>query len=161
MQVRLAAGECGGSYLGTTGGTVIDAVLCPQPSPSTSYTASAAGTTRPPKTGTLTVCAFLDDNEYRQFATDVDTQVRVVPARRHRTHRPPRGPSRRHAPAASLHQLTRSQGRSWSALTRGREPATGLATGPAGPVAGSASAHPLGSGPLVRVPLRTTPAHRR
>ncbi len=94
MQVRLATGECGGSYLGTTGRTVIDAVLRPQPSPGASYTASAAGTTRPPKTGTLTVCAFLDDSEDRQFATDVDTQVRVVPARRHRTHRPPRGPSR-------------------------------------------------------------------
>ncbi len=94
MQVRLAAGECGGSYLGTTGRTVIDAVLRPQPSPGAAYTASAAGTARLSKTGTLTVCAFLDDAQERQFATDVDTQVGVVPAhrqRRRRARRPQRG----------------------------------------------------------------------
>jgi len=76
LQVRLAP-ECGGDFLGTHGPTVIDARLRPQPRRGASYTASAAGQARITRHGTLTVCAFLDDAEQRQFATDTDTQVDV------------------------------------------------------------------------------------
>lgn len=101
LQVRLAP-ECGGSFIGTSGPTVIDALLRPQPAAGASYSAAATGTTHVSQTGTLTVCAFLDDSEDRQFATDTDTQVEVSRPRattrprhqRARVHRRARGHSR-------------------------------------------------------------------
>lgn len=79
LQVRLAP-ECGGDFLGTHGPTVIDARLRPQPRRGAGYTATASARARINRHGTLTVCAFLDDAEQRQFATDTDTQIDVSTA---------------------------------------------------------------------------------
>ena len=70
LQAKLARGECGGSFAFTSGTTVIDAALDPQPVAGAAYNASATGTPGAGP-GTFTVCAFLDDDE-RQFTTDTD-----------------------------------------------------------------------------------------
>lgn len=77
--VRLAP-ECGGSFATTSGPTVVDAVaLTPQPAPGASYSATIRGTATVPSSATLTACAYLLDDEGRQFATDTDSAVVVSP----------------------------------------------------------------------------------
>jgi hypothetical protein len=78
LQAKLSRGECGGSFAFTSGTTVIDAALDPQPVTGSAYNASATGTPGA-GAGTFTVCAFLDDDE-RQFATDTDSQITVRPS---------------------------------------------------------------------------------
>lgn len=79
LGVRLAP-ECGGAYATTPAGvTPIDnVVLNPQPTAGTTYRATARGSAAAPgKSGDLTVCTYLTDDEGRQWATDTDTVVEV------------------------------------------------------------------------------------
>ena len=78
LRVRLEP-ECGGSFAGTEGPTAIDSVL-PAPSPGAPYSATATGSVRLGSPGAETVCAFLEDAQERQFATDTESTVVVGPA---------------------------------------------------------------------------------
>lgn len=78
LRVRLEP-ECGGSFAGTDGPTAIDSVL-PAPSPGAPYSATATGSVRLGSPDTETVCAFLEDAQERQFATDTESTVVVGPA---------------------------------------------------------------------------------
>jgi hypothetical protein len=76
-QVKLTRGECGGTYVGTSGPALLDRVLAPQPSPGRAYSGSAHGSARVRGYATYTVCAYLGD-DYEQFATQTDEQTVVV-----------------------------------------------------------------------------------
>lgn len=78
LRVRLEP-ECGGSFAGTEGPTAIDSVL-PAPSPGAPYSADASGSLRLGSPGTETVCAYLEDAQERQFATDTESTLVVGPA---------------------------------------------------------------------------------
>jgi hypothetical protein len=78
LRVRLEP-ECGGSFAGTDGPTAIDSVL-PAPAPGAPYSATATGSIRLSSLGTETVCAFLEDAQERQFATDTESTLVVGPA---------------------------------------------------------------------------------
>ena len=77
LRVRLEP-ECGGSFAGTEGPTAIDSVL-PAPSPGAPSSATATGSVRLGSPGAETVCAFLEDAQERQFATDTESTVVVGP----------------------------------------------------------------------------------
>ncbi|HEY2638064.1 MAG TPA: hypothetical protein VGI54_11780 [Solirubrobacteraceae bacterium] len=82
LRVRLAP-ECGGTYGGTTGPKVMDRRLAPAPVAGRPYAARLTGTGKVPKVGTYAVCAFLEEKgDSRQFATAVDTTVKVVVSKR-------------------------------------------------------------------------------
>jgi len=79
LRLRVAiAPECGGSFAGTRGPTALDRVL-PAPSPGVPYATRAIARPRVGRPGEETVCAFLEDAQGRQFATDTEETFRVVP----------------------------------------------------------------------------------
>ena len=77
LRVRFAP-ECGGSFAGTEGPTAIDRSLL-APTPGASYTQSVTVKAKIGAVGPETVCAFLEDSDERQFATDTEETLRVVP----------------------------------------------------------------------------------
>jgi hypothetical protein len=78
IRVRLEP-ECGGSFAGTDGPTAIDSVL-PAPAPGAPYSATATGSIRLSSPGAETICAFLEDAQERQFATNTESTLVVGPA---------------------------------------------------------------------------------
>jgi hypothetical protein len=70
--------ECGGSFAGTEGPTALDRTLS-APSPGAPYKTSVAVRSRIESAGPETVCAFLEDSQQRQFATDTEEALNVVP----------------------------------------------------------------------------------
>ena len=77
LQVRLAP-ECGPTFAGTDGPTVIDRKLTPAPVADVRYHESFKSHARV-GLGTYDVCAFLiEHGDNRQFATAVDTEVAVT-----------------------------------------------------------------------------------
>lgn len=76
LKVRLEP-ECGASFAGTEGPTVIDRVL-PAPVPGAPYSAGATTRVKLGAVGTETVCAFLEDAQERQFATDTEATITVT-----------------------------------------------------------------------------------
>jgi hypothetical protein len=76
LGVRLAP-VCGATFATTRGPTAIDAALAPQPAAGAPYAASARGSAAVTSPSTVTVCAFLYDDDGRQWATDTDTEVVV------------------------------------------------------------------------------------
>lgn len=83
VRARLAR-NCGSSYEGTTGRTVVDAALNPQPSSGSTLHAVATGKPKLTKRGTNSLCVFVTDAEERQFAEDTDSTITVKkrPAKR-------------------------------------------------------------------------------
>jgi hypothetical protein len=79
VRVRLAAGECGGSYAGTPGRRVLEAVLARRTN--RAVTARFAARIRLGGRGVRTICVFLEDRQQRQFATDVESTFAVRAAR--------------------------------------------------------------------------------
>ena len=77
LRVRFAP-ECGGSFAGTEGPTALDRAL-PAPTPGAPYAQSVSTKTKIGAPGPETVCAFLEDNDERQFATDTEETLTVVP----------------------------------------------------------------------------------
>ena len=78
LRVRLAP-ECGASFGGTTGPTAIDRVLRPAPATGKAYKATLSGKAKVRYFKTYAVCAFLEEKvDSRQFATAVDTTVKVT-----------------------------------------------------------------------------------
>ncbi|MGN6217780.1 MAG: alkaline phosphatase family protein [Solirubrobacterales bacterium] len=77
LRVRFAP-ECGGSFAGTEGPTAIDRVL-PAPSAGAPYAQSVSIKAKIGAPGPETVCAFLEDRDERQFATDTEETLTVVP----------------------------------------------------------------------------------
>ncbi len=77
LRVRFAP-ECGGSFAGTEGPTAIDRAL-PAPGAGSPYSKTVATKTKIGALGPETVCAFLEDSQERQFATDTEETLRVVP----------------------------------------------------------------------------------
>lgn len=76
-RVKLAAGECGSGFDQTSGVTLLDGALTPQPDPGEPYQGSASGGGRPAGYGVRTVCVYLQD-DYQQFASDTsDLSVKV------------------------------------------------------------------------------------
>jgi hypothetical protein len=78
VRVRVAP-ECGGSFAGTEGPTVLDRVL-PAPAPGAAYQARVVDKAKLGDTGTETLCAFVEDADERQFATDTEATLTVVGA---------------------------------------------------------------------------------
>jgi hypothetical protein len=77
LLVKLAP-ECGGSFLGTEGPPVLERTL---PAPGSGpYSQTVSGTVSAAAIGTDVVCAFLDDAQERQFATDTEAEVTVLSA---------------------------------------------------------------------------------
>jgi hypothetical protein len=76
LRVRFAP-ECGGSFAGTEGPTAIDRVL-PGPTPGAAYAQSVSVRAKIGAPGPETVCAFLEDDDERQFATDTDETLTAV-----------------------------------------------------------------------------------
>jgi hypothetical protein len=74
--VKLAP-ECGGSLVGTPGGALFEQTLPTVPAGSAvNQTFSAQVTTS--GSGTEVVCAYLQDSQERQFATDTEAEVTVL-----------------------------------------------------------------------------------
>jgi phosphatidylinositol-3-phosphatase len=71
--------ECGGSFAGTSGPTLIDREI-PAPSAGAAYAFTGHGRARVGAFGPQTVCAFVEDAQQRQFATSTDTVVDVSKA---------------------------------------------------------------------------------
>lgn len=69
--------ECGGSFAGTEGPVAIDRVL-PAPAPGAAYTQTISSSATLGALGPETVCAFLEDGQERQFATDTEEELTVV-----------------------------------------------------------------------------------
>lgn len=78
IRVRLAS-ECGGTFDSTPGTTVIDAELQPAPATGKAYDRRFARTLTLPSLGTLTACAFLEEEgDNRMFAFDSSTQIALT-----------------------------------------------------------------------------------
>jgi hypothetical protein len=103
LRVKLEP-ECGGSFAGTEGATLIDRQLS-APQPGAAYSATLSARARLGAFGTETVCAFLEDAQERQFATSTEEAVvvsrpctvatrRLARLRKARHHA--HGPKRRH-----------------------------------------------------------------
>jgi hypothetical protein len=76
-RVKLTSSECGGVFKYTTGTTLLNKALSPQPSTGQAFQGSATGSGRPTSYGEQTVCVYLED-DYQQFETDTtDYQVNV------------------------------------------------------------------------------------
>ena len=78
LGVKLAP-ECGGSFVGTPGSPVLQKTL-PNPTAGAAYSQAVAGQVTAPATGDDVVCAFLQDSQERQFATDTGAEVNVFAA---------------------------------------------------------------------------------
>ncbi len=77
--VKLATGDCGGSFETTTGATLLDAPLDPQPTSGKAYSATASGSGTPTATGQQTVCVFLEDADvHRVYANDESQLIDVT-----------------------------------------------------------------------------------
>lgn len=76
VRVKLAP-ECGGSFAGTPGPTALEQVL-PNPVAGAAYSRTVTGQVTASGTGTDVVCAFLEDSQERQFATDTEEEVNVM-----------------------------------------------------------------------------------
>jgi phosphatidylinositol-3-phosphatase len=70
--------ECGGSFAGTEGPVAIDRVL-PAPAAGAPYKTSVSVKAKIGASSPETVCAFLEDAQERQFATDTEERLTVVP----------------------------------------------------------------------------------
>ena len=70
--------ECGGSFAGTEGPVAIDRLL-PAPAAGTAYSQTINVNATLAPLGPETVCAFLEDSQERQFATDTEEELTVVP----------------------------------------------------------------------------------
>ena len=77
LRVRFSP-ECGGSFAGTEGPTAIDRVL-PAPTAGAPYAQSVSVKAKLGAPGPETICAFLEDSSERQFATDTEETLTVVP----------------------------------------------------------------------------------
>ncbi len=78
LGVKLAP-ECGGSLAGTAGAPVLLKTL-PSPAAGTAYAQTVSGPVTASGSGPEVVCAFLQDAQERQFATDTEAEVNVVPS---------------------------------------------------------------------------------
>ncbi len=78
LGVKLAP-ECGGSLVGTPGTAVLQKTL-PNPTAGSSYAQTVTGQVTAAATGNDVVCAFLQDSQERQFATDTGAEVKVLAA---------------------------------------------------------------------------------
>lgn len=78
LGVKLAP-ECGGSLAGTADPPVLQKTL-PNPTAGAAYAQTVTGRVTATATGTDVVCAFLQDAQERQFATDTGAEVTVVAA---------------------------------------------------------------------------------
>lgn len=76
LRVRFAP-ECGGSFAGTEGPTALERTL-PAPAARAPYTANVTSEETLGATGPETICAFLEDAQERQFATDTEATLTVV-----------------------------------------------------------------------------------
>jgi hypothetical protein len=76
LGVKLAP-ECGGSFVGTAGPAALEQIL-PNPTPGAAYSRKVTGQVSAAATGTNVICAFLQDSQERQFATDTEAEVSVV-----------------------------------------------------------------------------------
>lgn len=80
VKVKLAS-ECGGSFEATSGVTLVNAPLTPQPTVGKAYAGSASGSGRPVAYGTRTVCSYLEDTgSDRVYANDESVTTDVTPA---------------------------------------------------------------------------------
>jgi hypothetical protein len=80
VEVKLAD-ECGGNFETTTGVTLVNAPLNPQPTVGRAYSGGARGSGRPVAYGTRTVCTYLEDTgSGRVFANDESVSTNVTPA---------------------------------------------------------------------------------
>jgi hypothetical protein len=75
LRVKLEP-ECGGSFAGTEGPTVIDQQL-PAPQSGAAYSTALSARARVAAFGPQTVCAFLEDAQERQLATSTEEAVVV------------------------------------------------------------------------------------
>lgn len=75
-QIR-AEPECAGSFAGGEGPVLADRAL-PAPAAGAAYSAELSLRARLDQQGETTLCAYLDDAEERQFATDTEAAVAVV-----------------------------------------------------------------------------------
>jgi hypothetical protein len=78
LGVKLAP-ECGGSFIGTPGPAVLQKTL-PNPTAGAAYSQTVSAQVSTPTAGTEVVCAFLQDSQERQFATDTGAEVNVTAA---------------------------------------------------------------------------------
>jgi hypothetical protein len=77
MQIKLAS-ECGGDFQHTSGVTLMDRALSPQPATGRRYQGTVRASGRPVAYGVQTVCAYLEDsNVGRVYANDQATTVTV------------------------------------------------------------------------------------
>lgn len=76
LGVKLAP-ECGGSLIGTPGTAVLQKTL-PNPTPGAAYSQTVTAQVSTSTAGEDVVCAFLQDSQERQFATDTGTEVKVA-----------------------------------------------------------------------------------
>lgn len=75
-QVKLAT-SCRGTFEATSGRIIIDKALSPQPSKGAELHATASAKPSFPKARSYAVCTYITDADPRQFATDVETTLRV------------------------------------------------------------------------------------
>jgi hypothetical protein len=78
VRVKLAP-ECGGSFVGTPGPAALEQTL-PAPAAGAAYRQLVSGRVTAASAGTEVVCAFLEDAQERQFATDTEEEVTVLAA---------------------------------------------------------------------------------
>jgi hypothetical protein len=77
IRVKLA-NECGGTFSSTPGTTLLDRRLNPQPATGKPFAVTVSGSGRPSAFGTMTVCAYLQEQgDQRLFANDTSNQVNV------------------------------------------------------------------------------------
>jgi hypothetical protein len=80
VEVKLAD-ECGGSFETTSGVTLVNAPLKPQPTVGRAYSGSASGSGRPIAYGIRTVCTYLEDaGSGRVYANDESVSTNVTAA---------------------------------------------------------------------------------
>jgi phosphatidylinositol-3-phosphatase len=72
-----AAPECGGSFAGSEGPTLLDRVL-PAAAAGAAYDEKVSARAVLGQRGEETLCAFVEDDEERQFATDTEAVVTVI-----------------------------------------------------------------------------------
>jgi hypothetical protein len=78
VRVKLAP-ECGGSFAGTPGPAAFEQML-PAPAAGAAYSQLLKGKATATSPGIDVVCAFLEDAQERQFATDTEEEVTVLSA---------------------------------------------------------------------------------
>lgn len=83
VRAKLAR-ACGADFEGTSGRVAIDKPLNPQPTTDVAFHAVAKGRPKLTRRTTYALCVFVTDGEDRQFASDVDTTIKVrKKARKH------------------------------------------------------------------------------